>query len=199
MSLIDKLRDRHLARHRYYKELRAADGSLRALSEDDGVGRVQYLRDLAKHEQIMSGLHPQGWPHRAANREDKDGYKRTGAHAMRARLYLLLAFAEDGTYSSVVATGEYEYAIEPTLTKLTRLSNRAGAVGDTRNTVLAKAALLNELWMAARPWIGEAAAEAVFAVHRALLLSAAEQQRPPLSTPSASPGLHKTPTGPIST
>jgi hypothetical protein len=119
---------------------------------------------------------------------------------MRARLYLLLAFAEAGSYSPVVATGEYEYAIEPILTKLTQLSSGAGAGGDARDLVLAQAALLNELWMAARPWIGEAAAEAVFAVHRALLLSVAERQRPPLPTaPSTGPVLRKTPTGPIST
>ncbi|MGW0335526.1 hypothetical protein ACWD0J_27250 [Streptomyces sp. NPDC003011] len=199
MKLIDKLWNRHLARRNYYKELRAVDSSLLALSEEDGLGRVQYLRELAKHEQIMSGLHPQGWPHRAAGREDKDGHIRSGVHARRARLYLLLAFAEDGTFSPVVATGEYEYAIEPVLTKLTRLSNGEDVVGDTRSTVLSKAALLNELWMAARPWIGEAAAEAVFAVQRALLVSATERQRPPRSTASAGPVLHKTPTGPIST
>lgn len=199
MNLATTLWDRHLARHRYYKERRAVAESLLALSEQQGFGRVQCLQDLAKHEQTMSGLHPQGWPHRASRRADADGYKLTGVHGMRARLYLLLAFTEAGSFNPTVVAGQYEHAIEPTLSKLTSLS--VGST-DELTTVVAKAELLNELWLTARPWIGEAAAEAVFAVHRALLRSVVAE-RPPLSASmdpgTTGPALRKTPAGPVGT
>lgn len=194
MSYVGKLWDRHLARHRYYKERRTIGDSLVALSEERGLGRVRLLQDLAKHEQVMSGLHPQGWPHRASRREDEDGRRPAEVHSMRARLYLLLAFTEAGTFNPAVVAGEYEHSIEPILTKLTELS--AGSA-DEYSSVVRKAALLNGLWLAARPWIGEAAAEAVFAFHRALLRSVVAEEAPTPGSDtdlgSAGPVLKKTP------
>jgi ABC-type transport system substrate-binding protein len=157
MNRIAAWKRRRTAQAAYFK---AGDQAYRLIgqleTETDPTERARLLTAYAAREFQMSLHNGAGWP--KGDTPDDDGFTLTDSHHNAARITQLIAATETGHVHNRGRVPEWDAAIGEVLDQL--MAERDPAK---------RAALLNELYVAAHPVIGGQAAETVEMLRRTYL------------------------------